>query len=384
MNPPDPAARSLTARQKWLLLALAFGFVAAGRLLLYFWMPERATDFDMLYRAAAELLAGRNPYSIPAETFPLPLPAVLLAVPFTYIPLGPARPVFDILIGWVFAFALWRHRGMHSLLALLSGAYLYALWQGQTTPLMVAAILIPALGFLLAIKPNTSAPLWIARPSWIALVGIIALAGLSLVIRPAWPREWWLALPGDYGAWLPPIMRPLGFILLLGALRWRLPEGRLLAAMALAPQTALPYELVPLALIPSTRPEMWIYVAGTWVAVAAAETLPLGGGLGDWSVSAWLLTLAAVYLPLLYLVFRRPREAPARVGRERRRAHRVPDEELKIDVFPAPAGAFRAKVTHLPSGKSVTESGKTRELAERKAQDRLAAELAGKGRKKEA
>jgi hypothetical protein len=39
------------------------------------------------------------------------------------------------------------------------------MWNGQTTPLMVAASLVPALGFLLAVKPNISVSLWIARPS---------------------------------------------------------------------------------------------------------------------------------------------------------------------------------------------------------------------------
>src|SRR6185436_9301034 len=115
------------------------------------------------------------------------LPAVLLAVPFTAIPLWLARPLFDVLVGWAFVFALWKYRGPYALLALASGAYLFAMAQGQTTPLMVAASLIPALGFLFAVKPNTSGALWIARPSWLPILGVSLFLALSLAVQPTWP-----------------------------------------------------------------------------------------------------------------------------------------------------------------------------------------------------
>ena len=81
-------------------------------------------------------------------------------------------------------------------------------------------------------------------------------------------------MPGDQPEHVqqlkPAIMRPLGFLLLLGALRWRSPEGRLILAMAFVPQSTLPYELLALALIPANLAEMVVYLAGTWIAVAAA------------------------------------------------------------------------------------------------------------------
>jgi hypothetical protein len=179
-------------------------------------------------------------------------------------------------------------------------------------------------------------------------------------------------------------LRPFGFVLLLAALRWRTPEGRLLLALAFIPQTALPYELVSLALVPVNLLEMGIYGAGSWITVAAASSvlhLSVGGAL--LTLTSWPATLGAVYLPMLILVLRRDRTPRARKterGRwqkkERRRPFRLDDDELRVDVLPNSAGGVTVKVTHLPTKRFATESAETRELAERKAHDKLAGLLA--------
>jgi hypothetical protein len=367
---PEPAGPGLPA------LAAALAFVVACRLLLYASMPDRSSDFDFLYDAAARLLAGENPYQPAPGWFPYPLPAVLLAVPFTAVPLGLARPIFDVLVGAAFVYALWKYRGTYALLAVASGAYLLAMWNGQTTPLMVAAALVPALGFLLAVRPNSAAALWIAWPSLRTLLAASLVLGLSLLVLPSWPWDWWLALPVDHTALMPPILRPFGFVLLLAALRWRLPEGRLILAIAFIPQTTLPYELVPLALIPANRMEMGLYVVGTWIAVAAAEGLQLNESTVRWTAAGWPVTLCAVYLPMLYLVLRRQKgKTEPRIGKERRRPHRLDDAELKVDITTDGTGGVVVKVIHLPSRLSATGSGRTREIAERKAHDKLAGML---------
>ena len=372
-----------TGRPDLLPLVVALGFVVGCRLLLYAWMPDRGTDFDFLYDAAARLVRGENPYGAATQWFPYPLPAVLIAVPFTAIAVELARPIFDILVGCAFVYALWRYRGPTAVLAVVSGAYLFAMASGQTTPLMVAATLVPALGFLLAIRPNTAAALWIGWPSVRALLAASLFVGLSFIVLPSWPWEWWLALPLDYRTLLPPVMRPFGFVLLLAALRWRLPEGRLLLAIALIPQSTLPYELVPLALIPANRLEMGFYVVGTWIVVAAAEGLQLGDNMAEWTASGWPVTLCAVYLPMMYVVLRRRSGRPepkVKVEKERRRPHRLSDDHLKVDVTTDGAGGVIVKVTHVPTQLFTTELGKTREIAERKAQDKLAGILAEKRR----
>jgi hypothetical protein len=359
--------------------------VLGFRLLLHVWMPDRSSDFDLLYHAAARLIGGENPYPMATEGFPYPLPAVLLAVPFTAIPLGAARPIFDVLVGWAFAYALWRHRGPFALLAILSGAYLFAMWNGQTTPLMVAASLVPALGLLLVVKPNTSAALWVAQPSRLTLLGAGAFLALSLWVLPSWPEDWWMALQQDPTRFMPPVLRPFGFVLLLAALRWRLPEGRLLLAIAFIPQTTLPHELVSLALIPASLLEFGIYVAGSWIVVAVAERMHLGGNLAEWTAAGWPATLVAVYVPMLYLVLRRPSGARV-IEKDRRRPHRLPDEELEVALSPSDSGEVTVQVTHLPTQLSATASAPTRGPAARKAHDKLAGLVAAMRRrlKKEA
>jgi hypothetical protein len=358
-------------------LILALGFVLAARLLASSWLPVRTGDFELLYASAGRLLQGETPYSSGAHWLPYPLPAVLLVVPFTAIPVDLARMVFDVLVGWAFVYALWKYRGLYALLALVSGSYLFALWHGQTTPLMVAASLVPALGFLLAVRLNTSVALWVARPSWKTLLGLAVFVALTLVGWPSWPREWWMAMPLDYSAWMPPVLRPFGALLLISALRWNLPAGRLILATALLPQTELPYELVPLALIPASRGEMAVYLIGSWIAVADAfGALQLLGG-AEWTMTGWPVTLCAVYFPMLFLVLRRPgHKGGPWIGKERRRPHRLPDDELEVDVSAGDTGEVIVTVTHLPSGQSMTESAPTRRDAVRKAHDKLAALLA--------
>jgi hypothetical protein len=241
---------------------------------------------------------------------------------------------------------------------------------------MVAAALVPALGLFLAVRPNSAAALWIAWPSLKTLLAASLVLGLSLVVRPSWPWDWWLALPLDHTPLMPPILRPFGFILLLAALRWRLPEGRLILAITFIPQSTLPYELVPLALIPATWLEMGIYVLGTWIAVAAAQGFHLSENMARWTAAGWPVTLCAVYVPMLYLVLRRQNSKTGpRIHRERRRAHRLDDAELKVDVTTDGQGGIIVKVTHRPSGLFAMGSGRTREIAERKAHDKLAGML---------
>ena len=371
------AAKTDAARPGWVPLVIALAVVFGCRALLYVWMPGRPSDFDFLYDAAGRLLQGENPYPSSTQWFPYPLPAVLLAVPFTQIPLPLASPIFDVLAGWAFVFAMWKYRGTYALLAVASGAYLFAMAHGQTTPLMVAAALVPALGFLLAVRPNVAAALWIAWPSLRAFLGASLFLALSLAVRPDWPLEWWRALPPDNTPMAPPILRPFGVVLLLAVLRWRTPEGRLILATAFLPQSTLPYELVALALIPANRLEMGIYVVGTWIAVAMAGGLSLSSSMTDWTATGWPVTLCAVYLPMLALVLRRPNGArELKIERDRRRPHRLSDHELKVDVGTDGAGGVVVKVTHLPSQQSATESGETRQVAERKAHDKLAGILA--------
>jgi hypothetical protein len=301
---------------RWTGAAAGIACVVILRLTLYAYYPKLESDFDLLYHAAEHLLRGQNPYPIARQWFayPLfyPLPAVLLAVPFTLLPIDQARPVFDIMVGSVFAYALWRYRGGFALLALISGSYLFAMRNGQTNPLMVGAGLIPALGFLLVVKPNTGSVIWVSRPSRNAVIGGAVVLALGLLLVPSWPLDWYGALQQQNTHFRPPVFRPGGFLLLLGAIRWRTPEGRLLVATALVPQNVLPHELVTLALIPRNWAEMVIYGVGTWFAILGVSTvwrIP-GVTIEMLNAAAWPWIMVAVYLPMLYLVLRRSGSVP--------------------------------------------------------------------------
>ena len=166
---------------------------------------------------------------------------------------------------------------------------------------------MPALGFVLAVKPNLGLALFASRPRKAALLGILAILALSLVVLPSWPFDWWSALQRRSDHLVSPVLRPFGWLLLLAALRWRTPEGRLLVVLSLVPQNSLPYELVPLALIPRNPIQMGVLVVGSWLAVGtlgANLDLP---DLGAMTARIWPVMLVTVYLPMVYFVLSMPR-----------------------------------------------------------------------------
>src|SRR3954467_13508632 len=93
MGKPVPA-KPARISPALLFLLLALLLVVACRLLVYPWLPGQSSDFDLLYNAAASLVRGESAYPTAAQSFPYPLPAVLLAVPFSFLPLGVAGAFF--------------------------------------------------------------------------------------------------------------------------------------------------------------------------------------------------------------------------------------------------------------------------------------------------
>jgi hypothetical protein len=272
-------------------------------------VPDRSNDIEILWFACADLRRGLDPYPL-AHThsiWPLyyPLPAVLLAFPFSWLSFPVASTLWVGLIAGIFTYAM-AGRGWWALLALGSGAVIHALANGQLTPLLVAATLIPALGGLLITKPNSGLALFAAYPSRGAVLGGGVILLVSLILLPQWPREW-LQVIRDSPHIASPIMRPYGWILLLAVVRWRDPRARLLLALSLIPQNLLPHETVALALIPQNGRQTAIYVVGTWVAVfqvlafpALLKTNDLAAMIG----TIWPAMLLAVYIPMLWLVLR--------------------------------------------------------------------------------
>lgn len=302
MTDPTPRHRLIVA---FLVGLLAAAFTAA------FWARQphgSVSDWDAIWTAASALSQGSNPYAaIVTPPWPwrlyYPLPAVVIALPFTLVSLELARPLFMGVSSALFAYALTR-RAWWPLLALWSGAMVESLRGIQWAPLLMTAALVPALGFVYAAKPTTGLALWLAAPSRPPVMGGLALLAVSFLLSPSWVRDWLESLVGATPH-IAPILRPGGALALLALLRWRRADARLLAALACMPQTATMYEVMPLFLL-----------ARSWKGAGALSILTMAALLlyrytpqGSWPAGAdekWLILLALVYLPALAAVLARP------------------------------------------------------------------------------
>ncbi len=315
-------------------IAAAGAAVIAGAyvMLLYDRLPPTAvSDFDASWAAARALRAGADPYAaIQSPPWPwtlqYPLPAVLVAWPFSFLPLAAARGAFIAASVGLLAYAATR-TAWWPLLMLLGGPMLVALNSVQWTPLMTAAVLAGPLGAVLAAKPTTALPLLAAYPRRPALLGIAALTALAFAVRPDWVAGWLAALGG--APHQPAILRPGGALLLLALLRWRQPEGRQLAALALVPLSPHLYEAVPLALVARTRRELLAFTVCGTLGLGAHYLWP-ARQVPDHGTAQWLIVLLAAYLPALVIVLRRPRHASA---------VQEPLQPVGVAADPAPMGS---------------------------------------------
>jgi hypothetical protein len=294
------------------LIALAIGCFAAAVVNAGHQPPVPQSDWDETWVAGRALLDGLDPYGVLAAahdagqfSYPLvyPAPAVLVAAPFATLPLQSALWVWA---GVGTAALTWTllGRGWWGLLGLCSAFYLHALISLQWSPLLTAAVGVPALGLVWAAKPTIGVALFVGWPSRAALIGGLALLVLSFFLMPGWvPRflEASLAMPHT----TPIVGRAGGFLLLLSFLRWRRPEARMLGMLALVPQTTLLYEMVPLLLIPRTRREMLVLVGLSLIAGGFALRLDPGHHLTAAITTLWPVALTLIYLPSLLLVLRR-------------------------------------------------------------------------------
>jgi hypothetical protein len=315
VEPTVPGAAASVPSRAWRAkVALAAGiYVGVFVLGLYSrQLPGVISDWDPTWVGTAALLRGESPYAaIQVPPWPnwllYPLPALLVSAPFTLVPLALARVLFAAIGVAAFTYVITR-RHRWTLYFLISGAMLRSYVDVQWSPLLIAAALTPSLSWLLAVKPTLGFALWTARPNRTAVLGGLILVGISLLIRPGWVQEWLASVAKTPHE--PHLLRPGGFLMLLGMLRWRRPEGRLLAALCLVPQTTALYETLPLALLCRDRAQAAAFAGLTMLAHVLFQL----GPQGLWPVGAeyqWWVLLALVYLPAIVLVLRRPNEAEA-------------------------------------------------------------------------
>jgi hypothetical protein len=307
------------ARRQWGLV-LAVGLISGLVCWLAYRLPPASTsDFELVWVGARALLSGADPYAVVPTTgthYPLyyPLTAIVVGLPFAALPFYWARLLWAAVSGVAFAWAAFRYgRGLPA--ALLSANFLNAEIQGQWSPLLIAAAVLPAFSWVLAAKPSIGGALFAAFPTRRAVIGGLALLGISLALSPTWPVRWVESLGASVH--VSPILRPGGVILLLALVRWKQPEARLLAALACVPQIIGLYDTLPLFLIPRTRWQGYALAGLSYVAafgqVAAVPRLP-GMTVGAVVAARWPFMFACLYLPALVIVLLpRPVEARGRL-----------------------------------------------------------------------
>jgi hypothetical protein len=330
------SAGPLSRRERiGIAVLIGVGAMALSFTVLRLYPQFVARDYTYSWRAARALLAGQNPYAVirPAGPYPFeeyyfyPLPAALITLPFAGLPAVPSAALFVGVTSAVLAYAVTRD-GFRGLLIFVGVPYLAAAVLGQLTPLVVAAAFLPAFQWAYAAKPTIGAALFAARPSLRGAALAVLLVAVSLIVRPHWPGDW-LETLRHTPHHRPPILRPFGFIVLLALLRWRRPEGRLLAVMAIAPQVFYFYDQLPLALVARTGRQALALAALSWVGWAITWTTcthkPMCVEFGE----PWILPL--LYLPALVLVLRRPNHEVA----SDLQPSRHPNEEIASGLRPS-------------------------------------------------
>ena len=259
-------------------------------------------DFQVFWDGARILMSGGNPYigySAPGPTpVPLyyPLPALLAALPVCWLPLALAA-AFAVGLGsaalaWSVPSWRWPMFG--------GAAFVLAASQGQWSPLIVVGALVPAAGFLAALKPNLGLAAFAYRPTMRGMVLAGMVLVLSVAVLPTWPWDWWRNLRMLEGH-PPPLFTVSGSFLWLALLRWRRPEARLLLAMAAVPQLLFFADQLPLWLIPRTRSQTTL-LSGLSLIGYGAFVLSLNQG-DRYVPAAAPFVLGFIYLPALALLF---------------------------------------------------------------------------------
>lgn len=311
-------ARAGAMRDRWiasLVVALVATAYAVARAVHE---PAWPTDFDQLWHAARALATGGQPYEVvgPGRPFqwdwPLyyPLPAVVLSLPFTLLPVAAARVAFSAIAGAVLGFALGRRLRTHWPL-LLSASFLIATSRTQWAPLILATLWLPAAGVVIAAKPNVGLAVLAAlrgRALIVAAGGAVAITLLATVLRPEWIAEWRASIATAPHV-VAPIFMPGGFLLALAAVRYKRPDARLLLALALLPHTPSLYDLLPLFFLCRSLREALVLAILTHVLFFGFISFSGGPTFDTYAAALGRVSLLVIYFPALAAVLLRPNVA---------------------------------------------------------------------------
>jgi hypothetical protein len=244
-----------------------------------------------------------------------PLTAALFVVPVVWLPIKAAAVVFTTVGAIILAYLLGRERWRVA--ALLSAPMLSTAAAGQNTAFVTAAALVPALGWMIAIKPNVGLAVFAMRPSRAAAVGASVFALVSLAILPGWPRDWLHSIATDPGMHKAPALVSGGAVMMLALLRWRRPEARLLAVLSLVPHTMTWYDALPIMLVPSSYRQLLVLGILSHLASFVAAPMSLTYEGPALFAATAPVALWGLYVPALVLIMMRPNEGELPVWLER-------------------------------------------------------------------
>jgi hypothetical protein len=305
----------------------SFALALCFRLVLH----QQSSDFDQIVVGAQRILVGQTPYTttpLPGLQWPIyyPLPALVLGLPLVALPLPLAHVAFCGISGACFGWAMSAN-GDAKLFALATWPYVLSISLGQWGPLLMATSTIPALGWLAIVKPNLGLALgagyghrWIRRPAVFINLGMAGLLiVLSFALRPRWVVEWIGVLSTPTPHLIMPIRVMGGFLLLLALVRWKEPAARTLAALAFVPQTFSSYDSLLVFLVPKTRRESLVLVAGTTLVTAIVAYIGTAPTYAETVQRFAPWRIALVYLPaVLIAILRGNAPTLASAGRTRR------------------------------------------------------------------
>ena len=303
--PPDVPSPS---RHRRLIAALAIGMAAGVLSWLMQHRVDAAPDFEYVHTAARIFLNGENPYHVmegprgsPApfdQPLFYPFTTLLLAFPLAAFPLAAATGLFIGLSAAALAYCITKD-GMWRLHVFASAPFVVAATVGQFSPLLSLMAFVPALGFLAAVKPNLGLALFLRSPTITTVIGSLLLLAVSIAVFPTWPTDWLESLRRSVSddTHRVPVLQMGGFALLLSAVAWRRPAGRLLLVLSLIPQALLFYDQLLLWLIPRTRNQSVVLTAASqlgmmvWYFSLAPDQNPVP--------AAYPLIVPFVFLPAL-------------------------------------------------------------------------------------
>lgn len=305
-----------TRRQRILLGVCVAAVAMAGLSWQNHLRGDHRTDFGMIWFGARTMLTGGNPYELVGPglafewTYPLLYPgtALVAGIPFAWLSENAASVAFIGVSSFLFSYGMTR-QSWHLLPLLASEAFRQSVMAAQWTLVLTAALFLPWLAGLVAVKPQSGAAVLAATPRKglkAAAIGSVVLLLVSLALIPSWPADWLALIQGRTDHMRPRVLAPGGILVLLLLTRWRRPEAWLIITLACLPQTLASYSLL-----------MLLTVASTFREAAALVLISTAGGYAD----PYLVTgnptpdelyrflanveVATAFLPATLLVMRR-------------------------------------------------------------------------------